>query len=164
MQVFLTRGKESREVLRHVLQGAVGEGHAFEIVRMEKGKPYFKDVPGLHFNLSHSGDFLLCALSNRPVGVDVECLRPRGAALPQYALTAEEYASYVEKGGDWLAFYTLWTKKEAWAKYTGEGLGKTFRQVPAEQGVFYRHYCGEGFCATVCGEELPPEQLIWLEE
>ncbi len=50
------------------------------------------------FSLSHSGRLTLCALSARPVGVDIEQIRPRGASLPRYALTAAEYARF-QAGG-----------------------------------------------------------------
>ena len=59
-----------------------------EIGRTEHNKPYFLTLPGLHVNWSHSGPFVLCALGNAPVGVDIEVIRPRTASLPRYALTA----------------------------------------------------------------------------
>ena len=93
-----------------------------EIGRTEHNKPYFPTLPGLHVNWSHSGPFVLCALGNAPVGVDIEVIRPRTASLPRYALTASEYAQYQANGADWPAFYALWTRKEAWCKYTGQGL------------------------------------------
>ena len=84
-----------------------------EIGRTEPNKPYFLTLPGLHVNWSHSGPFVLCALGNAPVGVDIEVIRPRTASLPRYALTALEYAQYQADGADWPAFYALWTRKEA---------------------------------------------------
>ena len=44
-------------------------------VKVEKnryGKPFLKEYPRLHFNGSHSGDYLVCAMSQNPVGVDVQ--------------------------------------------------------------------------------------------
>ena len=82
-----------------------------EIRRTEHNKPYFPTLPGLHVNWSHSGPFVLCALGNAPVGVDIEVIRPRTASLPRYALTASEYAQYQADGADWPAFYALWTRK-----------------------------------------------------
>ena len=61
-----------------------------EIRRTEHNKPYFPTLPGLHVNWSHSGPFVLCALGDAPVGVDIEVIRPRTASLPRYALTALE--------------------------------------------------------------------------
>ena len=87
-----------------------------------QGKPFFPSHPALHFNLSHSGPYAFCALSDVPVGVDVERLRPRRAALAKRALSEEESAWYVSRGRRWEDFYTLWTCKEARVKCLGTGL------------------------------------------
>lgn len=133
------------------------------LARTPLGKPYFPDRPDLEFSLSHSGRLTLCALSARPVGVDIEQIRPRGASLPRYALTAAEYARFQAAGGDWPAFYTLWTRKEAWCKYTGQGLRRQWGQAPPEEGGFVRTYAGPDWRASVWGEEEPPENIHWKE-
>lgn len=134
------------------------------IRRTERNKPYFPALPHLHVNWSHSGPFVLCALGDRPVGVDIEIIRPRSAALPRYALTALEYAQYQANGGDWPAFYTLWTHKEAWCKYTGQGLRPLWgRDIPTD-GLFLRSYQGPTWRAALCGEEPAPAAIQWKEE
>ena len=40
------------------------------------GKPYFPEHPDVHFNLSHTAGAVLVGLSDRPVGVDIEHIRP----------------------------------------------------------------------------------------
>ena len=87
-------------------------------------KPFFPDLPGFHFNLSHSGETVLCAVSDRPLGCDVEGLRPFDPALPRRFFHPEECA--------WLfslpaaeqpaAFMRLWTLKESYVKALGVGL------------------------------------------
>ena len=47
-----------------------------------QGKPFFPDRPDLHFNLSHSGETVLCALSPSPVGCDAETI---SSAQPELA-------------------------------------------------------------------------------
>jgi 4'-phosphopantetheinyl transferase len=127
------------------------------------GKPFFSDIPELHFSISHSGTRILCAIDSRPVGVDIELLTPRQPQLPRYSLTSEEYTKYLSLGGTWDAFYTLWTKKEAWSKYTGDGIGKSFRQPPQETGLNYETYVGSDWRATVCGEGVPTKKILWLD-
>ena len=133
------------------------------IARGKRGKPLFPDFPQLRFNLSHSGRLTLCALSHLPVGVDIEQLRPRGASLPRYALTAAEYAAWEAAGGGWPAFYALWTRREAWCKYTGQGLKPQWKQDIPATGLSFGAYCGEGWQASVCGLEPPPEAILWKE-
>ena len=41
----------------------------------EHGKPIFVGHPEIHFNLSHCREAVVCAVSDRPVGIDVESIR-----------------------------------------------------------------------------------------
>jgi 4'-phosphopantetheinyl transferase len=36
------------------------------------GKPYLEGQSGMHFNLSHAGDWIVCAVDSSPIGIDVE--------------------------------------------------------------------------------------------
>jgi phosphopantetheinyl transferase len=134
-----------------------------EIARTETGKPYFPKAPGVQFNWSHSGPYVLCACSAKPVGADIERVRPRKDSLPAYALTERELAEYRRLGADWPAFFALWTRKEAWCKYTGEGLSVLWKQTPPETGLYYGAYAGADWRAAVCGEEEPPEKILWVD-
>ncbi|MGT2510535.1 4'-phosphopantetheinyl transferase family protein [Cupriavidus basilensis] len=90
--------------------------------------------PQLAFlSLSHSGDRLACAVSDQPVGLDIERCRPRkGAdALLQAITTEAERASLstpgpgTEPAGQLQALFQMWTLKEAWLKRHGGGLFST---------------------------------------
>jgi len=129
------------------------------IARGEQGKPFFPTLPHLHFNLSHTKGFSLCALSDSPVGVDIEVLRPRQEKLWRYCLNEEEYIAFRASGGGWEEFYRLWTLKEAWCKYLGQPLGQP-RNWPTPPPVPFRCYSGEGFSAAVCGSEMPGPLLF----
>ena len=134
-----------------------------EVRTEKKGKPFFPTLPHIHFNLSHSGTYGLCALSACPVGIDIEVIRPRRDSLPAYALTRREYALYSALGGDWPAFYALWTRREAWCKYTGDGLSGHWKE-DAPNTLLFTFYQGEDWSAAVCGEEEAPKEIIWVEE
>ena len=131
--------------------------------RMERrpgGKPWFPDRPELCFNVSHSGGLALCAVSDGPVGADVELVRPRRAGLPRYVLSEEEHRWYLAQGGGWPRFYTLWTLKEARVKCTGEGLVRPARTIavpllaPGEtgalDGLVFTALAGETWRGAVC--------------
>lgn len=163
MYLYGSRNTTPQTLLGDALARAYGLSVLPPLARTPLGKPYLPDYPHLHFNWSHSGQLTLCVLSDRPVGVDIEVMRPRGASLPRYALTPEEYARYQALGGDWPAFYTLWTRKEAWCKYTGEGLRRRWGEAPPQEGLYFRTYAGETWRAAVCGEEEPPETICWME-
>ena len=162
--LYGVRGEDSRIFLARVLWKMHGISALPRIEKTEQGKPHFPDYPAITFSLSHSGEYLLVALGTRPLGVDIECVKPRAEKLPQYALTAAEYETYLEQGADWAAFYGLWTKKEAFVKYTGEGLGKGIRKDLPTEGLQMFSYCGLDFRAALCCEEEAPSDIIWIEK
>lgn len=129
------------------------------IERAEKGKPFFPDLPQLHFSLSHTNGASLCAVANAPVGADIEPIRPRRKGLWEYCLTEEEFSRFQAQGTCWEEFYRIWTLKEAWCKYTGDGLGHP-RKWPLPPPCPHRSYQLDGFAAAVCGEEAPPDLIL----
>lgn len=92
--------------------------------RDDNGKPFLTDFPGLHFNLSHSGQIVLCAIDFHPVGVDVEEIRDIGPDVAAACFTpAERKRLEGTRGEAWLnEFYLLWTLKESYLKALGTGL------------------------------------------
>ena len=58
-----------------------------------KGKPYILHVPWYH-NLSHSGDYVALAMSDAPVGIDIQQMRPYRDSLVKRFFSAEESAVY----------------------------------------------------------------------
>jgi len=162
MKIYGSAKCPTLDFLARVLKTEYGISPLPELARTDLGKPFFPALPHIQFSISHSKSIILCAVSAKPVGVDIEDIRPRRESLPQYALTEGEFSRYQSLGGDWPAFYTLWTRKEAWCKYTGQGLGHSWDQTPQEE-LFYGEYAGEGWRAAVCGEEIPPTEIIWLE-
>lgn len=80
MVLFGLRGLIRREQARQLLAWSVRRHWGFislpELAQWQRGKPYFPHLPRCQFNLSHSGTLALCALSDRPVGVDIQMVRP----------------------------------------------------------------------------------------
>jgi 4'-phosphopantetheinyl transferase len=99
---------------------------AIRFTQTEKGKPLITGTP-IHFNISHSHERALIAISNvKPVGVDIEHLARNVdyEALTNRYFTPDEYAtiqSFPEEQRK-NVFLTCWTCKEAIAKARGEGL------------------------------------------
>lgn len=163
MVLYGTQDASALSLLSYALEREHGLRSLPEIRRAERGKPYFPDLPEICFSWSHSGRYVLCALSRRPVGVDLEIVRPRRETLPGYAFTGAELAEYRAMGGGWPAFYTLWTRKEAWCKYTGDGLRASWGQTPPVDVLHYGAYTGPDWRAAVCGEEVPPAGILWVD-
>ena len=71
-------GKEHEcawDLLAYAVRKVFGMEELPEVMRSEKGKPYFSGYPRICFNLSHSHGAVVCALHDKPIGVDIEKLR-----------------------------------------------------------------------------------------
>ena len=88
----------------------------------EKGKPYLSDYPSVHFNVSHSGDVVVCAVSDSPVGVDVEKIREVKENVKKKVCTEEEFEKLKLSSDEDAEFIKLWTMKEAVVKKRGSGI------------------------------------------
>lgn len=102
--------------------------------KTELGKPYLPAHPEVHFNLSHSGHWAVCAISRDPVGVDVEL--PRCSAKIAHRFFQPEELDGLELIPDQLN--RLWTAKEAFVKALGGGLTiplNSFSVFLQEQGA-----------------------------
>lgn len=99
----------------------------------EKGKPYIPDFD-IEFNISHSGDMVVCAVDNTPVGIDIEKIRPLDLKISKKVFSDDELIylfDHVPTHEDFIfteneeilkRFFRLWTKKEAYGKFIGCGI------------------------------------------
>lgn len=85
------------------------------------GKPELVDS-GISFNLSHSGNFAACALSDSPIGLDIQTERDCDRRLAEKYFTAPERRFIEESDNKAYAFTKLWCMKESAVKYIGTGL------------------------------------------
>lgn len=88
----------------------------------EHGKPYIINYEGIHFNISHCGEAVAVAVSDREVGIDVEGRRKFSDGLLQRAFSDEEQTFVLSSADPEKDFARIWTRKEAWFKYTGTGI------------------------------------------
>ena len=144
-----------------------------EITCDENGKP---EVNGIYFNLSHSGENVVCAVSEKPVGCDIEKIRAYKERIPERYFTENE-RQYLEKfqGEDRKKeFFRLWTMKESYLKMTGEGLRVSLDQIAAdiddggkiwrkgkECDVCIKEYDVPQYKLTVCAKEEVFDEKIY---
>ena len=90
------------------------------------GKPYLAGDTGLHFNLSHSGERVICALSDRPVGTDIQLVEPEPRLKLARRFFFPDELDYIrsrpDRAAQAAAFFRLWALKESVLKFTGQGL------------------------------------------
>lgn len=90
------------------------------------GKPYF-DNSSIHFNISHSGSYVIAAVSKEEVGVDIQKIKPDKHRIAEKNFLASE-CTYINETDEnrmkWQRFCEVWTVKEAYLKKIGIGLRK----------------------------------------
>lgn len=84
------------------------------------GKPFLSNYPHIHFNISHSMDYVVCAVSDSPVGVDMEHIQGMDDDVAKHYFSGSEY-EYILKRNKKEAFFELWVLKESYMKMTGLG-------------------------------------------
>lgn len=112
-------------------------------------------IPNVYFNCSHSGKIAVCVFSDAEVGVDTEFVTPNKKILQCVLTNAEQ--KIIENSKDSMEqFIRLWTAKEAYAKYTGNGIGEKFEFLDCSKvianGSFY--YKSGYFVSDKIGENI----------
>lgn len=99
----------------------------------EYGKPFAIGLD-VEFDISHSGDMVVCAVDNKPVGIDIEQIRPIDLKVAKHICTDEELIyilghkpceerfKHTNNNEILIRFFEIWTWKEAYGKMLGVGI------------------------------------------
>lgn len=125
----------------------------------DDGKPM---TEGICFNLSHSGNFVICAVSNEPIGCDIQQIKE----MPHFS--EERFASLEEKlhlahlvGDEYnREFVRIWTRKESYLKMLGIGLRVPLHALEIK-GCYLKEFELSGYQICVCAKENEFSNLIW---
>ncbi|NLW46659.1 MAG: 4'-phosphopantetheinyl transferase superfamily protein [Firmicutes bacterium] len=146
------------------------DNNALIFEKTEFGKPFLVNDHKIHYNISHSGEWVLGAIHYLPVGVDVEKIQPLDYQLAARFFSEAEYFNLNNKEGQAKLeyFYEIWTLKESYIKAVGKGLS-----IPLESfsinineaaitvetikgpGKYYfnRYQLDQGYKVAVCAME-----------
>lgn len=128
----------------------------------ENGKPVIQNFPTMCYSLSHAGDYAVCAVSDRSVGVDIETKskmlfekEEKLEAVAKKILSEDEYATFVECPNENRAemFLQYWTRKEAYSKADGRGLGIGLNLVQTEDKMYFSKWLEEETYLSVYVED-----------
>ncbi|MDH4471935.1 MAG: 4'-phosphopantetheinyl transferase superfamily protein [Fluviicola sp.] len=146
-------------------------------IRSEYGKPILAGTDAFHFNVSHAGDWVVCAIDNKPIGVDVEKVKTANLAVSRSFFSLKEHFDICNVPDPNDRFFDYWTLKESFIKHSGKGLSQAlnaFTILFSENGgigiesdgkrldyLFLKQYSlAEGYKLAVCGaNELLPESI-----
>ena len=100
------------------------------------GKPYLL-APNDHIfvNWSHSGEYVICAVSDREIGIDLQLVKEEPkASLVRRTLQLEELGYYesVPKGEQTKLFYQYWAVKESFLKALGTGFSAGLKEFSVQ--------------------------------
>lgn len=124
-----------------------------EIIRLEHGKPVFKELP-LNFSVSHTGDLWVCLMTDdeSSVGVDIQMVKETRQERVMERYFTDDEVEYARANGE-ESFFTIWSRKEAYAKYTGRGLNKAladYSTLKASRELFMDLNIREGIKGACC--------------
>ena len=129
----------ARKLISETL-GINGENITFK--ENEQGKPFVKNL-NIEFNISHSADMVVCAVHDKPVGIDVELIRPINLTVAKRVCSDDELIyifgkapskndfTFIDNVDILTRFFEIWTAKEAYGKCLGCGL-KNAKAFPSD--------------------------------
>lgn len=165
-------------LLQEMLLTHYGIADDIEFAIGPHGKPALPNHPDIHFNLSHCPKAVACAVSDSPVGVDIESLGRYKDTLARHTLSPDEMQSltasvYPDRphltpaAVTDLTFTILWTKKEALLKLIGTGITDNLPDIlPAyRQKIAFDTYVNlsRGYVCTTCRHARPADCRETLE-
>lgn len=156
------------QLLRDTVEQALGITD-FTVVKEPGGKPRILGQDRFHYNLSHSGNRVIIAWGDSPIGVDVQQMRmdPGKENLARRFFTPEEQA-YVFESKEARAerFYRVWTGKESYLKFLGTGLTKSLSSFsilsPEIAPMLKTRYLADGYCLSLCTND--PNCILELSD
>lgn len=143
------------------------------------GKPFLKDYPDLFFNLSHSGERVMCAVSAHEIGCDVEKIKENNLKVAKRFFQEKEYEQIINQETPQKRlemFYRMWTLKESFMKVTGMGMKLpldsfmieiseekiTVWQEDKPENYFFKEYnLQDGYKYACCATENDYEEEIY---
>jgi 4'-phosphopantetheinyl transferase len=138
------------------------------------GRPFFKDLPGVDFNISHSGDYVICVLATGiTIGIDIEEIKP--CDLSDFTNTMNEAQWHIIHNSPepFRQFFTYWAIKESIIKADSRGMSLPLMDIHIEPGkavcdnkqwFLYPLMIDENYCASLSADrELPPCETLYRE-
>ena len=100
-----------------------------QLIYDNQGKPLLKDQSDIHFSLSHCREAVACALSDQPIGVDIETMEHFSVEVAEHVMSEKEMFEIKASPLPALTFTRLWTMKESLFKLTDDDHGGDIRHM-----------------------------------
>lgn len=134
--------------------GIDNEGIKFD--KLEYGKPFIKNYPDFHYSITHTRNAVVVAVSDKPVGVDIERIRKAEIKIANRFFVSNEqtFINQITDESD-IRFFEVWTKKEAYIKCIGKGLSmplNTFNVLDEAISQRMISFVKDNYIISVCVE------------
>lgn len=136
------------------------ENNTLVFAEKENHKPFLKNYPQFHFNMSHCENIVTVAFSDDFVGVDIEKIRPVNLKIAERFFSSEEKLLVKDN----LSFFTLWTKKEAFIKRSGNGLKTPLNSFNVLKENNIKTFIEDNIIISLCSNNPESFRLLWLDE
>lgn len=146
------------------------------------GRPFLKRL-AFDFNLSHSGQWVVCAIDETPIGIDIEEIKPIDLDIAKRTFSYNEWMHIVSSPREDRLdhFYVLWTLKESYIKNVGQGLSIPLHQISftvngedirfenqhtSEPRYFKQYHVDDQYKLSVCAykDNFPEGITLWSSE
>lgn len=138
---------------------------------LPKGKPIFTARRDVLFSLSHSGRYVLCAVSGKTVGADVQQIRPMKLSIARrFHPDEQSWLLSLPEDERQAGLFRVWTRKEAWVKAVSADRMLSLSEADVLHGLpglCFQDYALPGGCAAaLCGEDtaMPEPETVALAE
>lgn len=154
-----------------IMQSYSLKNDAIAIAENVYGKPYVVGHEEIHYNVSHSGNWVVCAVNTSAIGIDVQEMKEIKLTIAERFFSEEEnaYLASLTREEQKQEFCTIWSLKEAYVKAIGMGLFQPLNEFSIikkaenfqlkvkeamEYNFFFRQYdVGEKYRLSVCTKE-----------
>lgn len=123
----------SEILLKHAIFSVLGKEIKLEYKYLNNGKPYLKN-DDIYFNISHSFDYVIVAISNDDIGCDIEFNDEIDLNVAKKFFSIVEYNDILNNIKKRNLFYRYWTLKESFVKATGIGFKLPFNSFTIHLG------------------------------
>ena len=109
-------------ILSELLKKYNKNHNKIEVIYNKNGKPYLKNSD-IYFNISHADEYVVCAISKKEIGVDIEKIRETNINTINYFSTEKE-KEYILADTEKIYYrlFEIYTLKEAYIKMNGDSL------------------------------------------
>lgn len=150
------QGQKERTIAYKLLVECLQESGLYSemphICYSEKGQPFLSNYPSLFLSISHCKVAVAVAVSDRPIGIDVESVRSYKPGLVDRSFSTLEKQEIELSPNRDLSFTRLWTRKEAYLKLIGTGITgfDNLQSIPPSTANIETRQLSNGAILSIC--------------